>query len=126
VEASIVLELGRRTPVLGETDQGAVITRVGDMVGSRSMTRLTRLAFEDGPRILTKGLGVERVREVPILRRVTALTGLLTRVGGGLARATPGGGSVAQKGAEYRGESEGRDKSRHVHGSHGESARKPV
>jgi hypothetical protein len=84
VEASIVLDLGRRTPVLGETDQGAAIARVRDVIRSRPMTCLARLAFEEGPRILTKGFGVQRVGEVPVLRRVTAHTGVLAGVRGGL------------------------------------------
>ena len=88
------------------------------------MTRLARLAFEDGPRILAKGFGVQRVREVPILRIVTACTDLLAGVRGGLDGRKLGPGSVRAKESEYRGKSECRDKGRHVQVSRAESTDK--
>jgi hypothetical protein len=88
------------------------------------MTRLARLAFEDGPRILTKHFGVQRIREMPILRIVTAHAGLLADIRGGLDRCKLGPGSVRAKEREYRGKSECRDNDRQVHGSPGESAHK--
>lgn len=74
----------RSSPRLGETDQVAVIGRIGRMLRTGTMTGLADLLFSQILRILAKDLGMQRMAEILVLGFMATGANLLSDIAGGV------------------------------------------